>query len=672
MAVPPTSDPLRSLSTSSSSPRRPQTISRPEWPWSARTYAQRNAQSSTTSSTPTSQVGWDRTSIPGHNAVMNTTLSRGTPTPRLSSQSAYSSMQSEQGESTRQWSITGFEWAIKDVTKLREFVEGISSGEGQNTLTADDFDLLKQSPLLGDNKYKLEVALTSPSEGAGRSLLSLYLTSLCMDYPHRDMETPATMMAGIKSQEDRLGERGARPDWIWEFWQNDWVFRQESEVWECPLPALSDLLENPRIRQTDSFVICLQIHSPSGPAIPQQPSVSYVPRDLLDGLEASLDNPNTGDIRFVCLERLAPDGDIPTSGSTISRHSSLSTASHQAFSSQITARKRIIYAHSDILVRRSEYFATMLSSSFSESSSLIPGERKVHTIVVEEADFETMYWLLKFCYADWLLFKQNDDPRAAVEGVGAGWSAKWLNSRENEWDWKTFYKAVPGDDHFLDSRSVTSIGSIEPSSTVSSSTSKKSPVPDDGTTTASSGHSAKTTGSKTGANPKQSNVPVARFNAPSGTTIGHRPKNAPVSIPTTGFSASSSHPRSPRAPRQMPPAVPDPHPHPTSPPPPASALAMYQVAHRYAMGRLGSLALEHIMTTITPQSCFPLLLASYTWDDLYSLVEDYVIDKWDEVSASADFESCCKEIAAGEWGSEGGNTLTSVFRRLRSPTSVPT
>jgi len=59
---------------------------------------------------------------------------------------------------------------------------------------------------------------------------------------------------------------------------------------ECPLPSLSALLENARIRETDSLVICVQIHCPYGPSFPQQPSVYSVPRDLLEGLEASLDN----------------------------------------------------------------------------------------------------------------------------------------------------------------------------------------------------------------------------------------------------------------------------------------------------------------------------------------------------------------------------------------------
>lgn len=48
---------------------------------------------------------------------------------------------------------------------------------------------------------------------------------------------------------------------------------------------------------------------------------------------------------------------------------------------------------------------------------------------------------------------------------------------------------------------------------------------------------------------------------------------------------------------------------------------MYQVAHRYSMPGLAALALEHMMSTITPQSSFALLLATSTWDELHTLVE---------------------------------------------------
>ncbi|TFY78515.1 hypothetical protein EWM64_g5496, partial [Hericium alpestre] len=332
-------------------------------------------------------------------------------------------------ETTRHWCFTAFEWIVRDVHKLREFVErdeGDESAEDQPEHATgsdrDDFDILKESPMLGDGKFKLEIARTplartaTPTGTATTPLhtLSLYVTCLMLDYANAEYEINASMMAAIKCQDDRAGERGARPDWAWELWQNDWSFRQENEVWECPLPPLSTLLENPRIAQTNSFVICIQIHSPIGPFIPQHPSAYYVPRDLLDGLEASLDNPNTGDVQFVCLERMTVDPSLqspttPPHTALSESHRSSSSSSH-SFQTQTTARKRIIYAHSDILIRRSEYFATMLSSAFSENTQ--HGERKMYTVTVEEADFVTIYWLLKWVYANWLLFAEDDDPRA--------------------------------------------------------------------------------------------------------------------------------------------------------------------------------------------------------------------------------------------------------------------
>lgn len=67
------------------------------------------------------------------------------------------------------------------------------------------------------------------------------------------------------------------------------------------------------------------------------------------------------------------------------------------------------------------------------------------------------------------------------------------------------------------------------------------------------------------------------------------------------------------------------------------------------MPGLATLALEHIMSTITPKTSFPLLLASAVWDELHALVEDFVVERWDEVSAGDDFDRCCQEVAAGEY-----------------------
>jgi len=64
-----------------------------------------------------------------------------------------------------------------------------------------------------------------------KQTLSIYITSLMLDFAQHDFEMGASMMAAIKCQDDRVGERGARAEWVWEFWQNDWIVRQESEVW---------------------------------------------------------------------------------------------------------------------------------------------------------------------------------------------------------------------------------------------------------------------------------------------------------------------------------------------------------------------------------------------------------------------------------------------------------
>ncbi|KAF9054971.1 hypothetical protein BDZ89DRAFT_1055595 [Hymenopellis radicata] len=668
----------------SSSPSRASALSRPDWPWASAVhhrYSQRNSSLAySLSGYPgiSPQTSWDPSKA---------TLNSPSPGPSLAARHStgstttmgYTPLPTE--DSTRQWSFIGFEWVVRDVQRLRDYIEGCDTESENND---DDFEVLKQSPTMGENKYKLEIARThSGTEEPDSKTLSMYITSLALDFAHPDYEMSASMMAAIKCQDDRAGERGARPEWVWENWQNDWVFRQESEVWACPLPLLSTLLENSRIQETDSLVISVQIHCPLGPFFPSHPSAYYVPRDLLDGLEASLDNPNTGDIRFVCLERLSNDLNSPELnaevGSPTSRRSQSSASSHTPFSPHTTARKRIIYAHSDILTRRSEYFATMLASSFAENQSVISGERKLYTIVVEEAAYETIYWLLKYCYANWLLFKEHDDPRLAVEGIGAGWSAKWLRADGGEWDWKTFHKSAPNEDLSGDGFSATSGDSVNGRSSPNSakgaprnpSTLRTNPnTRNQPGSTSKSNNATGTRGpsqSSTTTTPRRPsamsvNIPPSPSGRPKQPTI-------PLSVPPPNYTPGSHYPVSPRSQRlrQNTTLHTDPHPHPTPSPAPASALSMYQVAHRYGMPALANLALEHMMGTLTPQSSFALLLATSAWDELRSLIEDYVVEKWEEVNASEEFEHCCQEVSAGEWGPEGGQTLMALFRRLRSP-----
>jgi hypothetical protein len=57
-----------------------------------------------------------------------------------------------------------FEWVVRDVQRLKEFVEtgpdatDTSSGDGEYSGdTGHSFDVFRDSPLLGDGKFKLEI-----------------------------------------------------------------------------------------------------------------------------------------------------------------------------------------------------------------------------------------------------------------------------------------------------------------------------------------------------------------------------------------------------------------------------------------------------------------------------------------------------------------------------------
>jgi hypothetical protein len=150
-----------------------------------------------------------------------------------------------------------FEWVVNDVAKLRDFVED-DNGHGQDETPEgrvgpdrDEFEILRESPMLGDGKYKLEIgtkqaiSLLSRSQRAYLArtppdaeiattqvpTLSLFVTSLMLDYANAEYEVSASMLAAIKCQDDRVGERGARADWAWDTWQSEWTFRQDNEVW---------------------------------------------------------------------------------------------------------------------------------------------------------------------------------------------------------------------------------------------------------------------------------------------------------------------------------------------------------------------------------------------------------------------------------------------------------
>ena len=61
----------------------------------------------------------------------------------------------------RPHTFQAFEWVVRDVSKLKEFVECreiLEGREGSGPVAQnDDFEILKESPLMGDGKFKLEI-----------------------------------------------------------------------------------------------------------------------------------------------------------------------------------------------------------------------------------------------------------------------------------------------------------------------------------------------------------------------------------------------------------------------------------------------------------------------------------------------------------------------------------
>ncbi|KAE8251937.1 hypothetical protein A4X13_0g3777 [Tilletia indica] len=114
----------------------------------------------------------------------------------------------------------------------------------------------------------------------------------------------------------------------------------------------------------------------------------------------------------------------------------------------------------------------------------------------------------------------------------------------------------------------------------------------------------------------------------------------------------------------------DPHEHPAARAPPASALATYKLAHRYGQVGLAELAKVHIVETLSPQSAFPVLLATALYSGLHEAIKRYVYEHWDEVSHTEEFERCCDEVGAGEWGAEAGRSLRIFMQSLLSPARI--
>ncbi|PWN48571.1 hypothetical protein IE53DRAFT_389208 [Violaceomyces palustris] len=395
----------------------------------------------------------------------------------------------------------------------------------------------------------------------------------------------------------------------------------------------------------------------------------------------------------------------------------------------VLVRDRVIWCHSSILRNRSEYFKTMLSSEFSEGQGqafsdhvYAEDQRVVRTLRIPDADYTTAYWLIRYMYTEEIRFLDEEDVRSAALDDEWVVSHPYLaGTDESEsftslghhyvWSWSPISELEQQDQEE---------GGGDPPSSAKASASTSSPALQHPSSSAfsfgpytshgrpcqtpgggqvrqrdSSGslhHQATPPNACTSRNQNLTEVaaPGSMYNSnQAGMVVPASPGSSRRGPHESGQNASSSpyHSRSGtweqrHGSNQNPEQLQkqhvvsksseeirqDPHPHPTqAPPPPASALAIYKIAHRYHLSALSQLAQAHMIASLSPSSAFAVLLATSLYSELHAKVKGYVYENWEAVSSTEEFERCCDEFSAGEWGLEAGKAMRIFMRSLVSP-----
>ncbi|TXT16001.1 hypothetical protein VHUM_00504 [Vanrija humicola] len=554
---------------------------------------------------------------------------------------------------------TSFEWPVRNVRALQAQLLAGDADEDEDDPSRHEI-FAGDGAYFDDLAYKLHLAHVSEQGEQDRqeptpTEPTLVLAVIALWAKHSDLPADEALarqvFVGIKPYGNpTLGE----PRWIWSM-STEALFSKRQEYLDVTLPPLGTLLENPSVAADDAFAIRIVIKHVSEPRLPPMVHANqqFISRRVTRQMAALLDSKRSGDVRFLCLE-----------------HAGLGTPVHDG--SRPMARRRVIYAHSEILVHV-EYFKATLHGPFMEGA-----DSSLRTLVVDDASFNTLYWVLRWLYTDEILFSSVESVRNVMSQYAVEAEAVQKLFALESWD----YLAV-GDSEEPDERldlpgakrgsgvsdctgrrspSSLSVSSVASSSTVAA-ISNATTAPRRGST------SALATPTPRGALAKAS--PSKRATSPRlGTGSGQssrKPPRSPDTAPTSpmgigrvAYSGSATGPR-----RSHPTQQADPHSHPTEPPPSPSPLAVFILAHRYGLDELQALARDAVLRHLTRDTCVAALLATYHFSDLHGAILDYVTDNWAEVSASPELDRCYQEVSAGVWGEhDGGQVLLGLTRRL--------
>lgn len=214
--------------------------------------------------------------------------------------------------------------------------------------------------------------------------LSLYIAALSLDSGPTEIRYPASLFVGIRPIYNHA-DWPAGSSYYWTT-STEWEFTPHNEFWEVQLPKMSHLLSDPRLRDQDGFTLCIEIATPEaiGPAF-SRPDKIEVDSALINGLRSLVDS-TTGDVAFMCLEHDCPC--TPTSEGD-------EEVAEETARPLTVSRKRVIYAHSEILKSASDFFHALLTGEFEEAGRARRGEARHTPIMVDDADFKAVYWVLR-------------------------------------------------------------------------------------------------------------------------------------------------------------------------------------------------------------------------------------------------------------------------------------
>lgn len=220
----------------------------------------------------------------------------------------------------------------------------------------------------------------SDAEDRSARRLSLFICCAALDVPLFTTE----LFIGITTTSTPSGREHGSTPYLWSHTQS-FAFRPNDDFVKIPLPVLSILANDLGVKASNAFTLCIRIDEAYG-SIPtfQRAGQVSVPTDLLAALGSMIDVPTGSDVRFICLEHKVADED----------ERRVSTGSNGSYSAGMMSRKRILYANSQLLGGRSDYFADLFKGDFAEAKT--GGSGRYKTVVVSNADFDTVYWMLRY------------------------------------------------------------------------------------------------------------------------------------------------------------------------------------------------------------------------------------------------------------------------------------